>query len=98
VNGGKTEYMKCCRRKTKENKLKMETMEFEKFQSFNYLGSVVNQNNEIEEIKERINARNKAPCANKQMFLCKLLSKRSNLDYTGQQSDQLLHTLVKRGY
>jgi hypothetical protein len=38
-------------RKTNENKLKIETMEFEKFQTFKYLGSVVNQTNKIEEFK-----------------------------------------------
>jgi hypothetical protein len=50
VNEGKTEYMKCGRRKTNENKLEIETLESEKFQSFKYLGSVVNQNNETEEV------------------------------------------------
>jgi hypothetical protein len=74
-------------------------MEFEKVQSFTYLGSVVNHNIEIEEVKERINAGSKAFHANKKIFQCKLLSKKDqNLDYTGQQSDQLLHTLVKHGY
>jgi hypothetical protein len=55
-------------------------MEFEKVQSFKYLGTVINQNNEIEkEVKGRINARNKAFYANKKMFECKLLSKGSKL-------------------
>jgi hypothetical protein len=40
--------MKCGRRKTNGNKLQIETMEFKNIQSFKYLGSVVNQNNEIE--------------------------------------------------
>jgi hypothetical protein len=44
--------MKCGRRKTNENKLEIETMEFEKVQSFKYLGSVVNHNNVAEEVKE----------------------------------------------
>jgi hypothetical protein len=40
-----------------------ETMEFETVQSLTYLGSVVNQN-ETEEVQERINAGNKAFYAN----------------------------------
>jgi hypothetical protein len=59
--------------------LEIETMEYEKVQFFKYLCSVVSQNNEIEEVKERINAENKAFYANKQTLQCKLLSKRSNL-------------------
>jgi hypothetical protein len=39
--------MKCGRRNTNENILETETTEFEKVQSFKYLGSVVNQKNEI---------------------------------------------------
>jgi hypothetical protein len=41
--------MECGMRKTIENKMEMETVEFGKVQSFKYLGLVVNQNNEIEE-------------------------------------------------
>jgi hypothetical protein len=61
--------------------LEIETMEFEKDQSFkySYLNSVVNQNNEIRGVKERINAGNKAFYTNKKMFQCKLLSIRSKL-------------------
>jgi hypothetical protein len=75
VNEGKTKYFKCGRKKANENKLDTEAMEFEEVQSFYYLGSVVNQNNEIE-VKERINARNKTFPVNKKMFQCNLLSKR----------------------
>jgi hypothetical protein len=73
VNEGKTKYMKCGRRETKENTLKLK-----KVQAFKYLGCVVNQNNKIE-VKEIINAGNKALHDNKKMFQCKLLSKRSKL-------------------
>jgi hypothetical protein len=52
VNEAETEYLKCDRRKTNENKLEIETMEFKKVQSFKYLGSVDNQINKIEEVKE----------------------------------------------
>jgi hypothetical protein len=71
-------------------------MEFEKVQSFKYLGSVVNQNIEIEEVKERINVGNffmlTERCFNVNYYL-----RDRNLDYTGQQSGQLLRTLVKHG-
>jgi hypothetical protein len=74
------------------------TMEYAKVQSFRYLGSVVIQNNEIKEVKERIIAGDKAVNANKRCFNVNYCNKHQNLDYTGQQSDQLLHTLVKHGY
>jgi hypothetical protein len=66
--------MKCGRRKTNENKLEIEPMEFKKVQSFKYLGLVGNQNKETERVKERINARNVAFYANKKIFHCKLQS------------------------
>jgi hypothetical protein len=57
-------------------------MSFESVQSFKYLGSVVNQNNKIEEeIKERIIAGNKAFYANRKMFPSKLLSRKSKLKF-----------------
>jgi hypothetical protein len=75
VNEGKTKYIKCGTRETKEN-----TLQLKKVQSFKYLGCVVNQNNEIEEVKEIINAGKKALHAKKKkMFQCKLLSKISKL-------------------
>jgi hypothetical protein len=54
-------------------------MQFEQVESFKYLGSIVNKNNTIKEIKERIMAGNKAFYTNKRMFQDKLLSKRSKL-------------------
>jgi hypothetical protein len=74
-----TKCIKRGRRKTNGNKLETGTMEFKKVQSFKYIGSVISQNNEIEEVKERMNARNKAFYANKKMFQCELLSKGSKL-------------------
>jgi hypothetical protein len=56
-----------------------ETMEFDEVQSFKYLGLVVNQTNEKEEVKERINAGNKDFHANKKTLQCQLLSKRPKL-------------------
>jgi hypothetical protein len=46
--------MECGRRKTNENKFEIETMEFEKVHSFRYLGSVLNQKNEIGVVKAGI--------------------------------------------
>jgi hypothetical protein len=54
VNEWKTKYVKCGRRETNENKLQIETMEFEKVQSFKYLCWTVNQNSETEEVKENM--------------------------------------------
>jgi hypothetical protein len=59
--------------------MKIETTKSETVQCFWYLGSVVNQNNETEEVEERINAGNKALYVNKKLFQCELLSKRSKL-------------------
>jgi hypothetical protein len=72
--------MMCTRRQHRENKLEIDNMSFESIQSFKYLGSIVNQNNTIEEeIKERLIAANKAFYANQKMFQNKLLSKKSKL-------------------
>jgi hypothetical protein len=73
-------------------------MEFEKVQSLEYLGSFVNHINNIEELKKWINVGNLVFMLTKNMFQCELLSKRSNLDYAGKQSDQLLRMPVKHGY
>jgi hypothetical protein len=59
--------------------------------------TVLYQNNEIEEVKETINAGNKA-YANKKCVNVYYYLRDQNLDYTGEQSDHLLHMLVKRGY
>jgi hypothetical protein len=59
--------------------LEIEPMELKKVQFFRYLGSVGNQNKETEGVKERINAGNVAFYANKKIFHCKLLSKKSKL-------------------
>jgi hypothetical protein len=98
VYEGKTKYMKCGGRKTNENKLEIETMEFKMVLSFKFPGSVVNQTNETEEVKERLNAGNKAFMLTKRCFNVNYYLKDQNLDYTHQQSDQLLHMFVKHGY
>jgi hypothetical protein len=49
INECKTKYMKCTRKQVRGNKMEIDTMSFESVQSFKCLGSVVNQNNTIEE-------------------------------------------------
>jgi hypothetical protein len=52
----------------------------EQVKSFKYLGSIVNDNNQIEEeIKERISLGNKAYHANQDLFKSKLLPRKSKL-------------------
>jgi hypothetical protein len=58
-------------------------MELKKVQSFKYLGSAVNQNNEIE-VKERTSAGNMAFHANKRCFNVNYYLKDQNLDHTGR--------------
>ena len=49
ISENKTKYMKCTRKQLKGNTLEIDAMSFESVQSFKYRGSVVNQNNTIEE-------------------------------------------------
>ena len=80
ISENKTKYMKCTRKQLKGNTLEIDAMSFESVQSFKYRGSVVNQNNTIEEeIKERLIAGNQAFYANQKMLQSKLLSRKSKL-------------------
>ena len=55
-------------------------MQIEHVKSFNYLGSIINKNNTIEEeIKNRIALGNKAYHANATIFKNRLISKSSKL-------------------
>ena len=47
--------------------------------SFNYLGTILNGNNTLEEIAERIVKGNKAFCANKTLFKSNLVTRKSKL-------------------
>jgi hypothetical protein len=61
VNENKTKYMKCTRRETQSDRLKVENMQIDQVRSFSYLGTFVNGNNTLEEeIRERIAKGNKA--------------------------------------
>ena len=86
ISENKTKYMKCTRKQLKGNTLEIDAMSFESVQSFKYRGSVVNQNNTIEEeIKERLIAGNKAFYANqkKNCFETNNYQGNPNLNCTG---------------
>jgi hypothetical protein len=57
INVNKTKYMKCSRNQVKEQIVELK---LEMYNHLNYLESVVNTNNTLQEIKERISAGNKA--------------------------------------
>jgi hypothetical protein len=74
--------MKFTRKQVRGNKMEIDTMSFESVHSFKYLGSVVNQNNKIEEeAKERIIAGNKALYANQNMFQIRIFSRKSKFKW-----------------
>jgi hypothetical protein len=76
----KTKYMKCSRNTAIETHINIEDMQFEKTKAFKYLGSIVNEDNSIEqEIQEGIAAGNCAYFANKMMFTSKQISRRVKL-------------------
>jgi hypothetical protein len=57
-------------------------MQIDQVRSFSYLGTIVNENNTLEEeIRERIAKGNKAICAYKNLFTSKLVSRKSKLKF-----------------
>jgi len=74
------QYMRCTRKETQLDTLKVENMQIDQVRSFSYLGATVNGNNTLEEeIKERTVKGNKAFYANKTLFKSKLVSRKSKL-------------------
>jgi hypothetical protein len=70
----KTKYMKCTRRQDQLTPINIENKELEQIKSFQYLGSIINTDNTMEEeIKERIALGNKVYFANKKMFQSRLI-------------------------
>jgi hypothetical protein len=62
--------MKCTGKETQSDRLKFKNMRFDHVRSFSYLGTIVNQNNALEdEIRERIDKGNKALYATKTFLL-----------------------------
>jgi hypothetical protein len=71
-----------CTRQVSRNVPIFEETKIEQVNQFKYLGSVVNNNNSIEDkIKERIAAGNKAYYVNKSFFQSKLISKAAKLKF-----------------
>jgi hypothetical protein len=80
VNMVKTKYIKCSRNTSIETHINVDDMQFEKTKAFKYLGSIVNEDNSIEqEIQERIAAGSRAYFANKMMFTSKQISRKAKL-------------------
>jgi hypothetical protein len=81
INEKEAKYMKCTRRKQFKNEdLQIGNLEIGQVRSFKYLGTIVNENNSIEEeIKERIALGNKAYYSNKRLFQNKLISRGAKL-------------------
>jgi len=72
--------MKCIRKETHLDRLKVENMQSDQDRSFSYLGTVVDGNNTIEEeITERIAKGNKIFYSNKTLFKSNLVSRKSKL-------------------
>jgi hypothetical protein len=77
----KTMYVKCSRNTSFETQINVEGMQFEKIEAFEYLGSIVSEDNSIErEIQQRIAAGNRAYFANKIMFTSKQISRKVKLE------------------
>jgi hypothetical protein len=71
-SGSVVNMAKCSRNTSIETHINIEDMQFEKTKAFKYLGSIVNEDNSIEqEIQERIATGNRAYFANKMMFTSK---------------------------
>ena len=55
INENKTKYRKCTRKESQLDKITVGNIQIDQFRSFNYLGTIVNGNNTLEEeIRERI--------------------------------------------
>jgi hypothetical protein len=72
--------MKCARKETQLDRLKVENMQIDQVRSFSYHGATGNGNNTLKkEIRERIVKGNKAFYANKTLLKSKLVSRKSKL-------------------
>ena len=81
VNENKTKYMKCTRKESQLNRLTVGNIQIDQVSSFSYLGTIVNENNTLEEeIREGIVKGNKAFYANRTLFKSKLVSRKSKLN------------------
>jgi len=82
VNERKIKYMfmTAAGNMRKPHNLRIGNKEFEGVSEFKYLGNIIENNNRIDScIKERIQTGDKAYCANLQMLISKIISRRSKL-------------------
>jgi hypothetical protein len=80
VNENKPKYMKCTGKETQLDGLTVRNIQIDQVRSFSYLGTIVNENNRLEEeIRERIVKGNKAFSTNITLFKSKLVSRKSRL-------------------
>jgi hypothetical protein len=81
INGQKTKCLRCTRKNYDLEELHINSMYLEQVQSYKYLGSVVNSDNSIEEIRHRITLGNKAYYANQFLIRSRLVCKKSKLKF-----------------
>jgi hypothetical protein len=80
INKEKTKYLKCSKKDTNNEGLNWRNLSIEQVDQCKYLGSIINDNNSIEEeIKERIVLGTKVYYANLKFFKSKLVTKYSKL-------------------
>jgi len=80
INEEKTKYLNCSKKDTNKVDLNWPNLSIEQVHQYKYLGSIINDNNSIEEeIKERIVLGTKAYYANLKFFKSKLVTKYSKL-------------------
>jgi hypothetical protein len=72
--------MKCTRKEERLDRLKVQNMRIDQIRSFNYLGTIVNGNDTLEEeVRGRTAEGNKAFYVNKTLLESKLMSRKSKL-------------------
>jgi hypothetical protein len=72
--------MKCTRKETQLDRLMVDNIKIGKVKSFSYIGTIVNENNTLEEeTRESVAKGNKAFYANKTLFKSNLVSRKSKL-------------------
>jgi len=80
INKKKTNYLKCAKKDTKIENLNIKSSYIEQVKHYKYLGSIINDNNSIEEeVKERIALGTKAYYANLKFFKSRLVTESSKL-------------------
>jgi hypothetical protein len=80
INKEKTKNLKGSKKETRTDNLNIDNTYLEQVKQFKYLGSIINNDNTIEEeIKERIALGNKAYFADQKFLKSKLVTKRSKL-------------------